>query len=103
MAKSPVPVTGSLTKDWNASTPAFTSAVKAPNGTPRRLRIIAAVNSSAQVPVAPAETVWDFRPPWVPGPKLPLATPSAMPSSYWIARSIDLATSREWWPSQGMT
>ncbi|RPK77791.1 hypothetical protein EES45_20685 [Streptomyces sp. ADI97-07] len=81
--------------DWKLSTPLRTVAVKFPKGTLRLLRIMAAVNSCAHVPVVPVETVWDLRPDCVPGPKTPLAVPSAMPSSNWIAYSMDLATSRE--------
>lgn len=88
-------MTGSLLKDWKVSTPACTAEVKLPKGTFRLFRIMAAVNSCAQTPVVPTDTVWFLRPDWVPGPNTPFATPSAMPSSYWIASSIDLATSRE--------
>lgn len=98
MEKSPAPVTGRRENSWKPTTAWRTASVKLPNATAFLFSTMAAVKSRAHTPVAltEVETVWDFRPDWVPGPKTPFATPSAMPSSYWMANSIDLATSREW-------
>lgn len=103
MEKSPLPVTGSLTKAWKSLTAAASAEEKLlVKETGRWLRTMPAENSCTQTPVEPVDTVWSLRPDRVPGPKTPLATPSAMPSEYWTANSMDLATSREWCPSQGM-
>ncbi len=86
MEKSPFPVTGSLANDWKERTASARAEVKVPpNDTDRWLSSIPAVNSCTQVPDDPTDSVCALIPDFVPGPKLPLATPSAMPIVYWTA------------------
>lgn len=97
VGKSPCPLAASFMNDWKVLTLlASEELYEEEKDTGRLLSTMAAVKSCTHTPEAPVDRVWLLRPAWVPGPKAPLATPSAMPSSYWTARSIDLATSREW-------
>lgn len=68
--KAPAPVIGSLTKDWKARTSTARSELNVlENTTSRALSSIAAVNIETHMPVDPSDTVCDFRPALVPGPK----------------------------------
>ena len=93
-------------KDWNSRITELVVLVKPMlREMSRPLRIMTAwkiLTKRLEMSVLPTEMfAFTLRPLLVPWPKLPLATPSAIPSSYWRASRSAVWTDLECTPSQG--